>query len=32
MLKSLAAEVFGIDVDPQRGGMSLADFEWRSAS
>ncbi len=29
MLKSLAAEVFGIDVDPQHGGMSLADFEWR---
>ncbi|MCW0000626.1 DUF4174 domain-containing protein [Pararhizobium sp. YC-54] len=29
MLKSLAAEVFGIDVDPQQGGMSLADFEWR---
>ena len=30
MLKSLAAEIFGIDVDPQRGGMSLAEFEWRN--
>lgn len=29
MLKSLAAEIFGIDVDPSQGGSSLADFEWR---
>lgn len=29
MLKSLSAEVFGIDVDPIEGGASLADFEWR---
>ncbi|URK89307.1 DUF4174 domain-containing protein (plasmid) [Rhizobium sp. RCAM05350] len=29
MLKSLAAEVFGIEIDPQQGGMSLTDFEWR---
>ncbi len=29
MLKSLSGDVFGIDVDPQQGGMSLADFEWR---
>ena len=27
MLKSLTAEVFGID--PQHGGESLVDFEWR---
>lgn len=30
MLKSLAAEVFGIEVDPRHGGMSLADLEWRN--
>lgn len=29
MLKSLSGGVSGIDVDPQQGGMSLADFEWR---
>lgn len=29
MLKSLSADLSGIDIDPQQGGMSLADFEWR---
>jgi len=29
MLKSLSAAVSGIEIDPQQGGMSLADFEWR---
>lgn len=29
MLKSLTAEIFGVDVDPRHGGASLADFEWR---
>lgn len=29
MLKSLSGDGFGIDIDPQQGGMSLADFEWR---
>lgn len=29
MLKSLAAEILGVDVDPRHGGGSLADFEWR---
>ena len=29
MLKSLAAEIFGIEVDPRQGGASLADFEWK---
>lgn len=29
MLKSLTAEMFGADVDPQHGGESLVDFEWR---
>ena len=29
MLKSLTAEVFGMGVDPQHGGESLVDFEWR---
>lgn len=29
MLKSLTAEVFGMDIDPQHGGESLVEFEWR---
>jgi hypothetical protein len=29
MLKSLTADVFGMGVDPQHGGESLVDFEWR---
>lgn len=29
MLKSLTADVFGMGVDPQHGGASLVDFEWR---
>jgi hypothetical protein len=29
MLKSLSAAISGIEIDPQQGGMSLADFEWR---
>lgn len=29
MLKSPTADVFGMGVDPQHGGESLVDFEWR---
>lgn len=29
MLKSTTADVFGMGVDPQHGGESLVDFEWR---
>ena len=29
MLKSLSGAISGIEIDPQQGGMSLADFEWR---
>ncbi|CAN7588346.1 DUF4174 domain-containing protein [Rhizobium sp. LjRoot98] len=29
MLKSLSPAISGIEIDPQQGGMSLADFEWR---
>ena len=29
MLKSFSAAVSGIEIDPQQGGMSLTDFEWR---
>ncbi|MEK1931590.1 MAG: DUF4174 domain-containing protein [Pararhizobium sp.] len=30
MLKSMTADVFGMGVDPQHGGESLVDFEWRN--
>ncbi len=29
MLKSMSAAISGIEIDPQQGGMSLADFGWR---
>ena len=29
MLKSLTAAMLGTGIDPQHGGESLVDFEWR---